>query len=730
VRVVSRDGFRLTRGGEIAAADARAHIAADLAADVARVLASGATHCGMPLGAGDLAVIVAARDHGLVVQRALAERGVAAVVAGGGHVLLTPAADQWLTLLEALEQPHRSARVRAAALTSFFGRTVEDLADDDTLTDRLADTVRGWALLLRARGVAALFEAAEERDLSARVLATTEGERLLTDLRHVAQILHDVAVRERLGLTALLQWLRAERLRTVPTPERTRRLDSDAAAVQIVTVHGSKGLQYPVVYLPFAYEKYVHPNDTALFHDDDGRRCLDVSGAGPQWAEHDRRHKAEEAGEELRDLYVALTRAQSQVVAWWAPTSNTPTGGLHRLLFGRMPGTTGVPDRQVLRDDDYVAGVFTALAELGGPVWERSAVADGTTAVPARTPVRLAVRTFDRTVDVEWRRTSYSGLIRVEATVPDGVTVEPEVAGPHDEDEPPVDVGAATAQAASDAPVSPMADLPAGADLGLLVHAVLEHADPTAPDLVAELTEHAREQQRWFPADVAPEALAEALAPLHDTLLGPLVPGLTLRDVPLGDRLRELDFELPLAGGDLPRHHRPRRLRDLAPLLRRHLPDDDPLAAYAHQLEAPGLGDQRLTGYLAGSVDAVLRVPVGDDVRYVVVDWKTNRLGDRDEVLTAGHYTRPAMADSMLHAHYPLQALLYSVVVHRYLRWRLTDYDPHRHLGGVLYLFLRGMCGPVTPVIDGHPAGVFSWRPPVALVEALSDLLDGEEAAA
>ena len=79
----------------------------------------------------------------------------------------------------------------------------------------------------------------------------------------------------------------------------------------------------------------------------------------------------------------------------------------------------------------------------------------------------------------------------------------------------------------------------------------------------------------------------------------------------------------------------------------------------------------------------------------------------------------------MVEAHYPLQALLYAVVLHRFLRWRLTGYDPEEHLGGVMYLYLRGLCGPDTPVVDGERCGVFSWRPPVALVEAVSDLLDG-----
>jgi exodeoxyribonuclease V beta subunit len=167
-------------------------------------------------------------------------------------------------------------------------------------------------------------------------------------------------------------------------------------------------------------------------------------------------------------------------------------------------------------------------------------------------------------------------------------------------------------------------------------------------------------------------------------------------------------------------------LRDLAPLLRRHLPAGDPLAPYADRLERPPLGDQPLRGYLSGSVDVVLRVPAPEGLSFVVVDYKTNLLGDADRPVTAADYAPPLLAEAMLHSHYPLQALLYSVVVHRYLRWRVPGYDPGVHLGGVLYLYLRGMCGPATPLVDGHPAGVFSWRPPAALVEALSDLLDGD----
>lgn len=718
IRQVRREGFTLVKGGLIAAAAAREHIARDCAGDIVELLAAGPTWCERPLVAGDIAVVVATRDQGLLVQRELRARGLQAVTTGGGDVFLTTAGDDWLTLLQALEAPHRSGLVRAAGLTCFFGLTAVDLdAGGEPLTGRLADALRGWALLVRGRGVAALVEAAEERGLTSRILGQADGERLLTDVRHLGQLLHETSLRDGLGLTALLAWFREERRRTAAI-ERPRRLDSDAAAVQIVTVHRSKGMQYPVTYLPYAYQTFSFPVEVALFHDDAGRRTLDVTA---DRAAVDR-HQAEESGEDLRDLYVALTRAQSQVVAWWAPTLNTPLGGLQRLLFGRRPGVTEVPPTMEVRDDEYVARVLGLIEQMGGPTAEVSEISTAPPPTSTEDASPLTARRFDRSVDTEWRRTSYSGLIRVEDSA--HVGSEPEVAGKDDEpDEIEIDVVPAPSVTASIR--SPMADLPAGATFGSLVHAVLEHTDPDAPDgLEAELRRHVTEQQRWWPVAAETDALVAGLMPLHHTPLGPLAGGLTLAEIPVRDRLRELDFEIPMAGGDLATVDAPAReprLRDLAPLLRAHLSPADPLAPYADRLETPALGGQALRGYLSGSVDVVLRLPERAGGRFVVVDYKTNVLGEQ----TTADYAPDRLAAAMLHSHYPLQALLYSAVVHRLLRWRVPGYAPETHLGGVLYLYLRGMAGPDSPLVDGHPSGVFSWLPPPDLVVAVSDLLDG-----
>lgn len=820
----------------------RRHIARDLALDVAHLLASGATFDGRPLRAKDIAVIAGTSRTLLEVQQALRDVGVHAVSTGGSNVLASRAAHEWLTLLEAMAAPHRSALTRAAALTDLLGYTPAQLdaggdptgieeprsdgtghsdasvaasgsgavarsstVDGDDLDDALAAQLRRLARLYARHGAAAVLEALTMSGMPARLLARIGGERDLTDVRHVGQLLHATSREGNLGLAGLLEWLRAQMAEDAPQSSgaRTRRLDSDSAAVQLATIHGSKGLQYPIVYLPSLTERWVveHP-EIPLYHDDppERTRCLDVGGPGsPGRRRTEALHLAEEAGESLRHLYVAMTRAQSQVVTWWAPCSNTKSAPLHRLLFGRTPppapaappaaphakGVNVAPGPQLLglpipdvvivpRKDPEVTDRLRAWEALGAFHLERADHAPAV-AASAPTPVPdLRLRTFDRRIDTVWRRTSYSALSTprdaageiigpefgarsaTSPPAPDefgGVGSEPEITPRDDESDPRRTAQAAPmlpglALAGSDVP-SPMADLPVGATFGSLVHAVLEHADPQAPDLVEELLRHVREQLVRWPVDLDPSALARALVQVCDTPLGPLAGESTLRAVGRSDRLCELDFELPLGGGDtrpsesagenashssgishssgLPRDSgipptSQTRLGDLAPLLRAHLPVGDPVRAYADVLDAqPALAEQELRGYLTGSVDVVLRI----DDRYLVVDYKTNWLGPIDEPLTAAAYRPEALVEAMGSSSYPLQALLYAVVAHRFLRWRLPAYEPRRHLGGVLYLYVRGMCGPTTPVVDGEPCGVFSWRPPVALVVAVSDLLDG-----
>ncbi len=742
LRILDRYSMGLDPGKTASVAELREEVAKDLAADVATLLAAGATFDDRALLPRDVAILCRTAAQCRVVQAALESVGVRCVYTGAGSVFRpdatgrpAEAAAAWLTLLEAMEQPHRSNRVRAAALTPFLGHTVDDLdAEGEQLTDRVADTVRDWAVLLRARGVAAVLEVASARGgLASRVLAHPGGERLMTDLRHAGEALHTAVRRDGLGLPGLIGWLREQMSdeHVAVASERARRLDSDASAVQVMTIHVSKGLQFPVVYLPGQSDLYAGGTPRTLrYHDDDGIRCLDVGG--DPTLDVVERVRREELAEELRVLYVGLTRAQSQVVAWWFPSArNTTASPLHRVLFGRGPGEAQVPDQAAVPDDRTVVLRAREWQSLGGPVVEPARPGVAPSPPAGAGGATLGVRTLQRDIDHGWTRTSYTGLTTAaeSAGVPDplGPTSEPESV-PRD-DEPEIVTRPVEHE---ETMRSPMADLPVGATFGSLVHAVLEHADPAATehggDWRAELAHHVREQLVRWPVTLDPAVLVDALVAVNDTPLGPLA-ATTLRQVSRGDRLCELDFELPLSGGDdrdAAHTAQPVTLRDLAPLMRRHLAADDPLAPYADVVDDAAYGLD-LRGYLNGSLDLVLRV----GGRYLVADYKTNWLGDLDEVgrdaprLDAQDYAPDRLATAMGHSSYPLQALLYAVVLHRFLRWRVRGYDPAHHLGGVLYLYVRGMCGPQTPLVDGHPCGVFSWRPPVALVEGLSDLLDG-----
>jgi exodeoxyribonuclease V beta subunit len=203
------------------------------------------------------------------------------------------------------------------------------------------------------------------------------------------------------------------------------------------------------------------------------------------------------------------------------------------------------------------------------------------------------------------------------------------------------------------------------------------------------------------------------------TPLGPLVDEMALSDFGRSDRTDEMGFEFPLVGGDAPSGKL--SVTDIADVLRAHLNADDVLAGYADRLTGPSL-ETSLRGYLSGSLDLVLRLP-GE--RFAVVDYKTNRLGGTGITgPNAWHYRPSALTLEMYRANYPLQALLYSVALHRYLRWRLPSYEPSRQFAGVLYLFVRGMSSPAFPRVDDRPCGVWWWRPEVVLLEALSDLFD------
>jgi exodeoxyribonuclease V beta subunit len=737
VRIAHRDEptIEQTNYGYARAPSARAHVARDLAADIVRLLGSGACieHRSSdgssirtePICPRDIAVLVRTHANADLVCEQLTAARVPAVINGGGNVFATTTARNWLRLLEALERPASTIRARTAAATLFLGWSGERIATAaEPEWEEVHRRLHRWSRILRDGGVAALTEAIMvEEDLAARALADTGGERRLTDLNHVAQLLHRAATAERLGVTALRGWL-AERIadseRDDAEDERARRLESDAEAVQVLTIHRSKGLEFPVVYCPFLWEASYISRDAepVFFHDPAAgfRRTIDVGLEGRAWSSHVRRHRVEQRGEDLRLAYVALTRAKHQAVIWWAGSYDSRNSPLGRLLFAMDEDGNVAPDGGSTPTDAAAAERFRELAAVapGCIRVERSTLERPTTwSPPVDAPLDLAAARFDRRLDLWWRRTSYTDIT---AEAHDAlVASEPERPVLSDEPEtatPVVVPGAGDRRSGMAARESLLGAGPVGVDFGTFVHTVLQATEFTAPDLDLELGLRMAEAGTRRSLDLGePDQVVEGLRAAIETPLGSLVGGLRLRDVARSDRLDELEFELPLAGGDEPTGRL--TLHAIAGALRDHLPAGDPMAAYAARLEDPALRSQ-VRGFLTGSIDLVLRL---DGPRFAIVDYKTNWLGPAGEPLTLAHYRPEALVAEMNRAHYGLQALLYTVALHRYLRWRMPGYSPGRHLAGVLYLFLRGMAGEAD-------AGVFAWRPPGPLVVALSDVLD------
>jgi len=749
-------------------------IAEDVAADIAVLLASRALvrRPGSPDGddprdwpevaPADIAVLTKTNRQSIAVRDALRAAGVPSVVAGLDSVLSSPAATDWLRLLEALQEPASRSRAVAVALTPFVGMTPTEAATaDERRWETVHSRVHRWSALLAERGVAALYRSITSSEhLPARVLAILGGERQLTDLGHVAQLLHAEATVGQAGAPSLRAWL-AHRVAEAGTEQadaeaRSRRLDSDAEAVQVLTVHRAKGLEFGVVYCPYLWDSSPagRAPDPVVFHDAErhGVRSLDVGcsdQAGPARRRYDGHIRAavvEQRGEDLRLMYVALTRARHQVVVWWGQADQSRHSPLGRLLMCRDLSTGAL--REPHSGEPKDANIRTALETLAARA-DPGLIAVETAGARSALLPRAAPEAgglasdgmdaarFERSLDLRWRRASYTSITAAahaehfEGVGSEAIGSEPEDPGIADEtvgtvgsdrfggfdrtpEETPTDDTTATC---------PLSEMPGGPEVGTFVHRLLEQIDFAAPDIATEVQAVTARQPLWASA-IAGDlgVLNSGLAAALTTSLGPMLGGASLADLRRADRLDELNFELPLAGGDDPSGEV--TTADLAALVGRYLTPGGALGGYAERLADPLLSAS-LRGYLTGSLDLVFRHGGGEGTpRWYVADYKTNWLGEEGRSLTAWQYRPEALDAEMQRRHYPLQALLYMVALHRYLRWRQPDYDPEVHLGGALYLFLRGMIGPRTPVVDGQPCGVFTWTPPASLIVSCSDLLD------
>lgn len=739
--IVDRSGYVDTNG-------AFRLVLADLCHHVVSLTSGGATITGddntaRPVEPADIAVLVRSHDDGARVGQALSAAGIPHVLTGATDVFEGQACDDWATLLRALAAPGHLGRVRACALGPFFGVTPLTVACDDAATAEVQMRLRQWADDLQRAGVAGFYAGIRSNSgMVERVLSAPGGERRLTDLDHIAELLHVAngdAIASAGRLADTLAQLAADK--DADVDERKRRIDSDAAAVQVTTVHASKGLEFPIVLLPMlAKGSGGGPNGALVYHDG-GRRTLDVAASidwradGPPpstQAERKAAADADEAGDEMRLLYVALTRARHQVVAWWATRTGIGSSPLARVLLNRRGDrcdtSSAVLAKEMPKTAEQLAERFGRLDGLGGgnvachPVQPRTTPAVYVPPPSADEPeLTLAAWQRGSLVDPAWRHWSFTRIAGAAAPRPTETPLPP--FGGEDE-----------AQAGDDEPVvvsapadAPLLSVPGGVDFGVMAHAVLEEVDPgpaTVTEIADAVTRHCARLGLGISRGVDPAAVAEGLWRATRTPLGPMFDETRLCDVAASDRLVELTFDMPLhaAVGVFP-------AAAIGAVLADHLPSGAPLRPYAEQLAA-SLRGLDLGGFLQGSIDAVLRIrPAGTgSERYVVVDYKTNRLAGQADADPLAAYRPERLAEAMAHHDYPLQALLYSVALHRFLRWRLPHYDPATHLGGIGYLFLRAMVGEGTPRAGDEPYGVFAWRPSPALIADLDDLLAGGSA--
>jgi exodeoxyribonuclease V beta subunit len=505
-----------------------------------------------------------------------------------------------------------------------------------------------------------------KRQLAENMLASENGERRLTDLMHLGELLQEASVQLD-SPHALVRFLAQQIARpNSQSASQQLRLESDRHLVQIVTIHKSKGLQYPLVWLPFAagYREAA----SALYHDRESfAALLDVQGDAQSMA----LAEEERLAEDLRLLYVALTRSVYHCSVGIAPLikgtrKKEGESDLHKSALGYLV------QRGEAADAEQLSQRLAALSGNGieviaddlrpGETWQDRPAGDQA----------LSSREVTRALADAWRVTSYSGLQQHHSSaLLDAL--------------PNFDIDAAGEEEGSeDAALTPH-HFPRGAAPGTFLHGLFESIDFAEPP--DEIWLEDQLQHHGYPLSWLPVIQQWIERVLHTPLNAD---GLTLSAIKSSDRLIEMEFYLPI--------NHLLTAADLDDLLRRH----DPLSR-----QAAALDFRQVRGMLKGFIDLVFRW----QEKYYLLDYKSNWLGESHAA-----YTPEAMAQAMIDHRYDLQYQLYTLALHRYLQHRLQDYDYQRHFGGVFYLFLRGMDG------SSPDNGIFATRPGEAFIEEIDAL--------
>ena len=754
-----RDGKRWTKG------DAAPFAASAAADEIARLLSltgdGRAVLEGRPLTGADVAVLVRTRAQGRLVADALRERNVRSVEVGDTSVFESREAEQMERLLWALAEPGRGARERGALAGDLFGLDAGgllDLGEDEEAWSEWSERLRSWRADWEARGIGPfLRRLVESEGGAARLLRYPDGARRLTNVRHLADLLQAAESEQRTAPAGLAVWFSRRRAEAGTHDEDLQlRLESDEELVRILTVHGAKGLEFPLVFLPFAWDARdpaLNRDEHAAYHEGEAEGYGEVLDLEPDEAARALARR-EELSEDLRLLYVALTRAKYRCVVTWGQVraaEHAPLAWLlHREGNSAAGGTdvpsgageggadgegldsvdaavaatalrfSGLTDEALHAEVLVFAGSRPELVSVGVPGGPDEPAQP--TVLAALPPSVLAARRLDRPLRRTRQLTSFSALT---ATATVGSTGSP--VAPPDVDRPDHDQHEAPER--SDDAVTPVDDEAIGAALsfprgpvaGSCLHRIFERLDEApeaAPDLdgicrdaLAEfgfrgdLREAARtmvERTRAVrlaepeagPASGATGGSRSSSGPCGST-------GFRLADpVP---RLVELEFAFPVAGLDRTR---------LGASLRENGYRDPFAPSPEGRPDEPS--PPPIDGFLRGFVDLV----VEHAGRWYVIDYKSNWLGP-----APGDYSREAVAAAMRASAYPLQYLLYLVALHRHLGLRLPGYDYERHVGGVFYLFVRGM-----DPAAGTERGVWFDRPAASFVHGLDRLFRGDPA--
>ncbi len=629
-----------------------------------------------PVRASDISVLVRSRQEAALVRDALTQLAIPSVyLSNRDSVFETLEAQELLWMLQAVMTPERENTLRSALATSMMGLNAQDieaLNNDENAWDAVVEEFDGYRQIWHKRGVMPMLRALmTNRQIAENLLATAGGERRLTDILHISELLQEAGSQLE-SEHALVRWLSQHILEPDSNASSQQlRLESDKHLVQIVTIHKSKGLEYPLVWLPFITNFRVQ--DQAFYHDRSSfEAVLDLSDA----RESVELAEAERLAEDLRLLYVALTRSVWHCSLGVAPLirrrgDKKGDTDVHQSALGRLLQKGEPMDAVGLRGAiDALGCDDIACLTPGQPDGERWQVAQPVSAT-------LSARTLQRTPGDGWRVTSYSGLQQRGHGIAQDLI-------------PRLDVDAAgVGEVIAESGLTPH-QFPRGASPGTFLHSLFEDLDftqPVDPRWVEEKLALGGYDAHWTPVLTAwLDAILQA--PLNET-------GVSLSQLSAREKQVEMEFYLPIS--------QPLMASRLDALIRKY----DPLSAGCSALDF-----MQVRGMLKGFIDLVFR----HQGRYYLLDYKSNWLGE-----DSAAYTQQAMASAMQAHRYDLQYQLYTLALHRYLRHRIADYDYERHFGGVIYLFLRGVDG------EDPQQGIYATRPDGELIALMDEMFAGAE---